>query len=202
MKLFYSQFSPFTRKVLITAQITGHFKDIETIDTMSSGTFKLSEDYYRSNPLLKIPALQITTDNAIIDSKIICEYLNVNSKQDSIYPKNQDQYFFQKKIEAIADGATDATVLRRYESLRPANLFSQDYDDKQKLKVDNSLNYLENQTYALNNLHLIGEISVMCMLSYLDLRFPNEDWRTTRPNLSKWYQECHTWEPFRSTRLG
>ncbi len=202
MKLFYSPFSPFTRKVLITAQITGHFKDIETIDTISSGTFKLSEDYHRSNPLLKIPALQISPDNSIIDSKIICEYLNANSKKDSIYPKNQDQYFLQKKIEAIADGATDATVLRRYESLRPTNLFSQDYDDKQKLKVDNSLNYLESQIDDLKNLHMIGEISIMCMLSYLDLRFPKENWRTTRPKLSKWYEECRTWEPFLSTRLG
>lgn len=169
---------------------------------MASGTFSLSEDYYRLNPLLKIPALQVNPDNTIIDSKVICEFLNMNSKKDSIYPKNQDQYFFQKKIEAIADGFTDSTVLRRYESLRPENLFSKDYDEKQKLKVDNSLNFLESITQELKSLHLIGAISVMCGLSYLDLRFPKEDWRATRPNLSKWYEECRTWGPFKTTNLG
>jgi len=202
LKLYYSQYSPFTRKVLITAQITGHAKDIETIDTMTSGTFKLSEDYHRANPLMEIPALQVTPDDTIIDSKIICEYLNLNTKKDTIYPTNQDQYFFQRKLEAIADGACDATVLRRYESLRPTNLFSQDYDDKQKLKVDNSLNYIESLIPKLTTPYMAGEISVMCMLSYLDLRFPREDWRTNRPNLTKWYEECQTWEPFKTTRLG
>jgi glutathione S-transferase len=202
MKLFYSKFSPFARKVLITAHITGHIKNIEIVDFMKSGSFKPSEDYHKSNPLLKIPALQITPDNTIIDSPIICEYLNSISHKDKIYPTDQAHYFFQRKIESIADGATDATVLRRYESLRPTNLFSIDYDKSQKLKIENSLNYLESITDQLTNLHYIGELSVMCLLSYLDMRFPHEDWRISRPKLSNWYDECQNWEPFRATVIG
>lgn len=169
---------------------------------MASGSFKPPEDYFRSNPLLKIPALQITPDNAIIDSPVICEYLNAFSLQDNIYPLEQNQYFHQRKIESIADGACDAVVLRRYESLRPPHLFSHDYDTTQKLKVENSLDYLETITHEFTTPSMIGEISVMCLLSYLDVRFPEEDWRTPRPKLTKWYEECQNWEPFQATELG
>jgi glutathione S-transferase len=202
LKLFYSKYSPFARKVLITAHLTGHVDHIEIIDFMKTGSFKPSEDYHRSNPLLKIPALQILPDNAIIDSPVICEYLNAFSLQDNIYPLDQNEYFFQRKLESIADGACDATVLRRYESLRPTNLFSQDYDNTQKLKVENSLDYLETIADDFKTPYMIGEISIMCMLSYLDLRFSKEDWRISRPKLTKWYEECQTWEPFQSTSLG
>lgn len=202
MKLFYSPFSPFARKVLLTAHITGHIKEIEIIDFMKSGSFKPDENYHQANPLLKIPALQVNTENTIIDSPVICEYLNRLSTQGHIYPTNFETYFFQKKIESIADGATDATVLRRYESLRPKELFSRDYDNTQKLKIENSLDYFETITEKFQNPYMIGEISVMCLLSYLDLRFPQENWRTNRPKLSQWLSEVQNWSAFKETRLG
>ena len=169
---------------------------------MKSGAFNPDKDFHRSNPLLKIPALQIAPDNSIIDSPVICEYLNAFSLQDNIYPIDQTQYFFQRKLESIADGATDATVLRRYESLRPPNLFSEDFDCKQKLKVEHSLDYLESISHQFTTPYMIGEISVMCLLSYLDLRFPKDDWRSTHPKLTDWYKDCQTWEPFQATTLG
>ena len=202
MKLYFSKFSPFARKVLLTAYITDQIKNIETIDFGQTGRFVPNDDYYKTNPLLKIPALEISKDEAIIDSPIICEYLNGHSKKDKIYPPNQKNYFFQRKLESIADGACDATVLRRQESIRPPELFSKDWDNTQKLKVDNSLNYLETLVPQFQKPYLIGEISIMCLLGYLDFRFAHEDWRTPRPQLAKWFKECDQWRPFQETKAN
>lgn len=200
MKLYFSAFSPFARKVLLTAYVTDQIKNIKTIDFGQTGRFVPSDDYYKKNPLLKIPALEINGQEAMIDSPIICEYLNTISKKDKIYPQNQSEYFFQRKIESIADGACDATVLRRQESIRPPELFSKDWDTAQKLKVDNSLNYLETLVPQFKKPYQIGEISVMCMLGYLDFRFSHEDWRTPRPKLTKWFKDCEEWAPFQQTK--
>ncbi len=199
MKLYFSKFSPFARKVLLTAYITDQIALIETIDLGKTGSFKPDANYYKINPLLKVPALELNTEETLIDSPVICEFLNSTSKKDKIYPPNSKEYFFQKKLESIADGAVDATVLRRLESLRPTNLFSSDFDQSQKLKADNSLDYLEILTSKFKQPYMIGELATMCLLGYLDLRFPNEDWRTPRPNLTKWFDECRTWPAFANT---
>lgn len=202
MKLYFSKFSPFARKVLLTAYITDQIKKIEIVDLGQSGAFKPGPEYFQTNPLLKVPALQINPQESLIDSPIICEYLNSLSPRDKIYPSNTKDYFFQRKIESIADGVADAVVLRRMESLRPANLFSADYDNSQKLKIENGLNYLESICDRLNQRYMIGEIAVMCLLGYLDLRFPQENWRSSRPHLTQWFLECQNWEPFKNTKIN
>jgi len=203
MRLYYSKASPFTRKVLITAAITGHREDIEIIDFGKTGTFAPSEDFHEKNPLIKIPALEIDNDETIIDSAIICEYLNDHSKTDSrVYPKHLElrDYYLAKKLEAIADGIADAAVLRRYEVMRPEQLRSQEYDQKQKAKIENGLIFFEkNMSLLKTDRLMIGEISLICCLDYLNLRFPEEKWLEKSFELKKWYNSMQSMDPIKKT---
>lgn len=200
MKLYYSHISPFTRKVLATALITGLYEKIEIIDLMGSGTFTPTDEFKKANPLAKIPAMVLPNGESVIDSPVICEYLDAKSIKGSIYPKDEEQYFLQKKFEAIADGCMDAAVLRRYESLRPAAQQSAEYDQKQKEKMTLSFQYFESQASKLGTKDFyIGEISVVAMIGYVDYRFASENWLSATPNLKKWYDQVRVLPLFTQT---
>lgn len=190
MKLYYANLSPYTRKVIATAKITGLFDQIEIIDLMSEGKFVATPELKKANPLAKIPALLLENGETVVDSPVICEYLNTKSTKGSIYPKDQDAYFFQRKLEALADGCTDATLLRRYESVRPPELQSTEWDLKQKEKMALSFKYFDSVAHLLQTEGFyIGEISIVAMIDYADVRFPQENWLSTAPNLKKWYDQ-------------
>lgn len=199
LKLYYSTSSPFARKVLITAILTGQRNQIELIDFGKTGIF--NPDYDMKNPLGKIPALEISPDNVMIDSPIICEYLNFKSTTQKIFAEiHTEAYFGQKKIEALADGLMDAAVLRRYEVLRPKELFSTDFDQKQAYKIGQSLHYFESNLFLLKPELSIAEISVLCALAYLDFRFPNENWRTNHAGLAQWFEKASLHPAFQATK--
>lgn len=80
------------------------------------GHFYSDTGTQKTNPLVKIPTLVLDSGESVIDSPVICEYLNSISLAGTIYPKDQNLYFLQKKFEALADGAMDAAVLRRKRS--------------------------------------------------------------------------------------
>lgn len=190
MKLYYSHISPFTRKVLATALICGLFDKIEIIDLMASGSFQPTDAFKKANPLAKIPTLVLDNGEAVVDSPVICEYLDAKSVSGSIYPQDENAYFLQKKFEAIADGCMDAAVLRRYESLRPVAQQSAEFDHKQKEKMQLSFKYFESVVSKLGtDKFYIGEISIISMIGYADYRFATENWLAETPNLKKWYDQ-------------
>ena len=71
LKLRHSTTSPFVRKVVVTAIETGQDSEIERVKTVTSDP-ALGAD----NPLQKIPALVLEDGTRLIDSKVICEYLD------------------------------------------------------------------------------------------------------------------------------
>jgi glutathione S-transferase len=93
---------------------------------------------------------------------------------------------------ALADGILDASLLRRYESLRPANERSPTWDDKQRGVVTRALDVLEKEVKDLGKPNAknttLGHIAIGCALGYLDFRFAAENWRTGRAKLAAWYE--------------
>jgi glutathione S-transferase len=54
-------------------------------------------------------------------------------------------------------------------------------------KVDGALDALEGDS-GLSDGFTLGHAATGCALGYLDLRFPEKDWRNGRPELSAWYE--------------
>lgn len=191
MKLYYSKASPYVRKVLLTAHLKNLIQNIEIIDFGQTGTFVPSADFKTKNPLSKVPALETSQGEVVINSPVICEYLDSLSDTPSIYPckTNLPFYFFHKKAEAIADGIMDAAVLRRMESQRPEAQKSAEFDQKQKEKMQQGLDWFEAHLHQLScEKFLIAEISLISCLGYLELRFKAENWLDLRPQLKKWHE--------------
>lgn len=184
MQLYINPASPFVRKVRVTAHELGLAGQIELV-TISLTPVSPHEALRSSNPIGKIPTL-ITDDGAsLYDSSVICEYLDALAGGSRLFPPSGAARWTALRRQALANGIMDAAVLTRYEeAVRPKALRWQAWVDGQFLKVRTALDVLEQE--SLGDVIDIGTISIACALSYLDLRFPHEGWRTRHPRLASW----------------
>ena len=179
MKLFHAPASPFARKVMACAIARGIEGQISLIPASGEGA-----DVVLANPLGKIPCLVTDDGIALFDSRVICEFLDSVGDVIPLFPEHGLR-MRALRFQALADGICDAAVLCRGEQQRPTEPARDTVIAVQRRKIVRALDLLEQDVPAK---HLdIGSIAVACALGYLDLRFPDEAWRDSRPNLSGWY---------------
>jgi glutathione S-transferase len=183
MLLRYAPPSPFVRKVRIAASLLGLDDKIELRET----DLNSDADLIRTqNPLGKIPALVLDSGRVLYDSRVILEYLDHISGGGRIIPREPHARFDALRLQALCDGALDASVLIVYESrYRPAEMRVQSWVDRQSEKVARALTALENAPPAIDAIPNVGEIALACLLGYGDLRFDGA-WRKDHPRLVAW----------------
>lgn len=185
MKLRYSPTSPYVRKVTVTALETGLDGRIERVPT---NVWDPATDIARDNPLGKVPALFTDDGLLLFDSPVICEYLDSLHDGPKVIPPAGPARWEALRREAQADGVLDACVARLLESRRPEDQCSPSWTQRQTAVMARALNAFDAEVGALDGPLTIGHITLGCALGYMDLRFPDEGWRSTRPALSAWYE--------------
>ena len=184
MKLLYSPFSPFARKVRIVAHETGLQDRIEVVPT---STEDAASGLPARNPLNKIPVLE-TEFGPLYDSPVICEYLDSLHGGPKLFPAAGPDRWRALRWQALADGLMDAALLIRYEiTLRPAEKQHEPWVERQKAKIRKALDRMEADVAELDGPLTIGAIGAACALGYLDLRFADWGWRETHPRLAAWH---------------
>src|SRR5262245_57489544 len=129
MKLRFSPASPYVRKCLVLAHEVGIAGRLEIVPTVTADP---ASGLAKDNPLGKIPALILDNGETLFDSPVICEYLDSLHDGAKLVPSSGTARWTALRRQALADGLLDAALLRRYESLRPANEQSPAWDAKQK----------------------------------------------------------------------
>jgi len=183
--LGYSPLSPFVRKVRVVALETGQHDGIELVSTVTADP---AAELWRDNPLIKIPALVLENGDTLYDSGVICEYLDSRHETRKLFPANGKARWTALRRHALADGIMEAALLRRYESLRPQNLQSADWDATQKSKVDHGVAADEQEAISFGDLIDIGTLSLAIALDYLNFRFALDNWAKDAPNLAVWHK--------------
>jgi len=188
MKIFYSITSPFVRKCLVSAHELGLRERLELV---AAAAHPINRDpaVVAVNPLGKIPAL-ITDEGAVlIDSCVICEYLNTLG-DGHLIPASGAARFSVLADQALADGILDAAVLTRYETaVRPESLRWDAWIRGQLDKVTCALAELERRAGELPGRVDVGTIAIGCALGYLDFRYASMSWRDRHPATAAWYAE-------------
>jgi glutathione S-transferase len=185
VKLFYSPYSPFARKVLVLAEERG--LAVERVATQVSPVER-NHALAAHNPAAKLPTLLLPDGTALFDSRVIAEYLDALPGGARFFPAPPARWA-ALTLQSLADEMLDACLLLRYETLvRPESARWPAWLTEQRAKVDGSLDALEARWLD----HLagpldIGVVAVGCALGYLDLRFPDHAWRERRPKLAGWY---------------
>ena len=97
----------------------------------------------------------------------------------------------------------DAVVLIFLENSRSRDLRSKAWIDRQKEKIYQGLQYLSDalsaEKYFIDAHFTIADIAVFCCLEYLDLRFPEFDWRNEHSNLDNFWQTHQSRQSFLET---
>ena len=187
MKLYYSQTSPYARKVRLAAD---HLGLTGRITLVPATTTPVAEDAGLTEvaPLGKIPALVLESGEVLFDSRVILDYLNHIGGGGLTPPADDPGHWRALRIQATADGLLDAALLIRYErALRPGALLWQDWIDGQGRKVERALAGLEAEAAEIASGAALGQITTACALGYLDFRFPENGWRDRFPGLGAFY---------------
>lgn len=188
MKLHYHATSPYVRKVMAVAIETGLEDRLEPVAATMTPV-KPDADLARDNPLGKVPCLVTDDGAALYDSRVICEYLDSLHDGPKVFPPSGAARWAVLRRQAEGDGIMDAAVLTRYETfLRPEERRWPEWIEGQKQKFRRALDALEDEVDAFGEAIDIGTITIGCALGYLDFRYGNEDWRSTRPRLAAWFE--------------
>lgn len=194
MKLWFARTSPFARKVRIAAHELG-FAEAIRLEEVNPWT---DANLRSKNPLCKVPTLELSDGTTLFESYVICDYLDSLRPERHLIPSRNLDRCQALLLQGLADGAMTAAgrlfaderrcsdersemMMRRFEEVREAAL---DWLDQQHLQATPR----------------IGEISAAAYLGYLDFRWPERDWRSTRCRLATWFAEFGERPSMQNTR--
>ena len=175
--------SPFGRKARIALSVLGLDGKVKV---EPASTQNPADPIAKQNPLGKVPVLILDDGTALFDSPVILEYLDMLAGGGKILPKETKARFDALRLEALADGILDAAILMVYEGrYRPPEMAVQKWLDHQSGKAKRGLAALENAPPGLDSPPTVGQITLACVLGYLDFRVKG-DWRKDHPRLVAW----------------
>ena len=195
MKLYSNPASPFARKARVIVHELS--LPVEIVDINA----REGEAYRRINPLKLIPALVLDDGSVLIDSPVICEYLNFTGG-GKFFPgmsiwRNQTGRWKALGMQALADGVMDASVAWRYELVEPEERRNPGNIARCEATVRAGLDAFERMSFT--ETPTIGEIAVGCALGYIDFRHGGLDWRKTHPRLAAWYEVFSQYPSMKAT---
>ena len=200
MKLLISPASPYVRKVRVLIREAGREGEVEE---QAVATTALATDpaIPGHNPLGRIPVLIRDDGSALVDSRVICRFLDAQWGT-GLYP--EARLWDVLMLEALAEGLLDSALLMAYEvRLRPEEKQWPDWLEAQWAKVVRTLDVLERDwARRLAGPLDMGQVALACALGYLDFRHGACDWREGRPRLAAWEAGMDQRPSLATTRPG
>lgn len=193
MKLVCHPISPYARKVMILARLSGI--ELEEFYPEKDG----ANGYVAGdNPLGKIPALEWQPGQFLFDSPVICEYLD-GLRESALLPENGHMRYIQLWQHALGDGLSDAVYNYRMETVRPSELHWDEMIERHNQSIRNAVATLEKISPWLGEDWTFGNISIVCALDYASFRAPHFDWKTAAPKLTEWHKTRADTQVWRDT---
>lgn len=182
MKLLISPLSPFVRKVRVLIREAGREGEVEEVAVQTT-PLATDPSILAHNPTGRIPALVRPDGPALVDSRVICRFLDARWSL-GLYP--EARLWEVLTLEALADGMADASVSMAYEvRLRPEGMRFEPWIKAQWGKVARGLDALEGRwTSHLAGPLDMGQVAVAAILGHVDLRHGGRGWREGRPQLA------------------
>jgi glutathione S-transferase len=198
MKLVTSLTSPFGRKVRVVL-----LEKKIPFQLQVENPWLPDSPIAEFNPLGKVPVLVLEDGVSVFDSRVIVEYLDHVSPVAHLIPTELKSRMMVRGVEALADGVTDAAVALFLERKRAPEQQSGDWMLLQEKALFRGLEALSEalgeKPWYLGNSMTLADVACGCTLGYLELRFPEIDWRTAHPNLARHAEKLATRASFKET---
>jgi len=198
MKLRWAPGSPFVRKVTVTAIEAGLD---DRIERMMTDYHKPDSDIIDQNPLGKVPAMILDDGDILIDSSVICAYLDSLHDRHKMIPVNPEFRFKVLSLEALADGMTESAINVQRERGRPAEGQSDAIRDKQWGKFERAMDWINANPRALEGPLNIGHIAIATGIGWVEFRMGDilGDWKSRWTMLGAWYDQVSKRPSFQAT---
>jgi glutathione S-transferase len=184
MKCYMTGNSPYARKIRVAAIESGLGDEVEWVTLTREERAELVP---AMNPLGKVPVAVLESGQVLLDSPVICAYVDSLNKGPKLIPESGDERWAVLTLEALGDGLGEAVIGVSQEAQKPDDKRIQGVVDRQAGKANSGLAALDKQAGDFNEPPLMGEISVACALGYMEYRDVVPGWRETYPALSGWY---------------
>lgn len=181
MKLYITDPSPFARKCRIVLRERG----------LADGCEEIRVDPYASDaalvaahPLAQVPAL--VTDEGVVftDSPLICAWLDARGVDGPrLLAETGEAHWATRRLETLADGGLEMGVKWVLEKRRPEAERSATWIARWRDGLGRTLDALEAWEMDAGQPDL-GVIATGVLVSWLDFRHPEFDWRAGRPRLT------------------
>jgi glutathione S-transferase len=182
MNLFYSPTSPYARKCRVVAIEKGLAPQLRIIPASPMSN---PPELHAANPLGKVPALVLPDGRCIVDSRVICEYLDTQTADPHLIPTDAAARIDCRTREALADGIADAAFQRTMERLRPEPQRSTDWNTRWTSAIRRAVAHFDANIPDRPQPDL-GDIALACALAYVDFRHADLAWDADAPALRAW----------------
>jgi glutathione S-transferase len=196
VKLYVSPTSPYARKCRALIIEKSLERKIEVIECDPRSD---PEELLAINPLGKVPALDRDGAPALMDSPLICEFIDRMDEENWI-PRRGESRILVMRQQALADGLIDLTIGRRIEMQRDADKQWDFWSERWERGVRRTLDALNQDRSQYERSVDLGALSVAIALHYLDLRFAELNWRETYPELAAFAARWDQRASFEQTR--
>jgi glutathione S-transferase len=196
MKLLCTKRSPYARKIRVLA-----IEKQIPLELIEEDLVNKSGRLTQANPLGKVPALIFDNGQTLIDSPVICEYIDGLKDQPRFIPKDKEERFKVLHLAAIADGIMDAAVAAYMEKLRHPDNFHEAFIKVQEDAIGRGFKFLEQNLTELEKFTL-APIAVASAIGYLNFRLPQLDPKHQYPKLAKWFEEFSQRPSMMETKPG
>jgi glutathione S-transferase len=186
MKCYMTGNSPYARKIRVAAIESGLGDEVEWVTLTREERAELVP---AMNPLGKVPVAVLDSGQVLLDSPVICAYVDSLNEGPKLIPVYGEDRWKVLTLEALGDGLGEAVIAVSQESQKPDDKRTDAVVDRQAGKAANAMAVLDKQAGDFNDPPLMGEISVACALGYMEYRDVIPGWRETYPALSSWYVE-------------
>ena len=142
MQLVFTPNPDYIHKVLVTAYEAGVH---ERLAVAVSRPFDADTSIWNHNPLGKVPCLILDDGQPLFGGLLICEYLDSLSVSGlSVFPSGANRWSARRQA-MLGEGMFDATTLLRVEGWRPPPQWHRDYMLRERRKVINALDRLQQE---------------------------------------------------------
>jgi glutathione S-transferase len=202
MKLYGDLISPFVRMSMVTAIEAGLSGRVQLLQANAKPQ-EVNAALEKLSPIGKIPILETDHGHPLYDSRVIMEYFCHVGGNKTMLPDDGVKRFRLLTLLALAQGMGDASVALRYElAARPKDAQWPEWITRTQARINACLDDLENSWRDTLQDVTLGSIATAVVLSYLDFRHANLNWRKDRMNLTQFHEKFSKRDSMVNTALS
>ena len=186
MKLYFSQNSPYARRPRLVLHEANLRDQVEEVDLTPRAENEAV--LFANGPGGKVPALMTDTGAFIVETLLICRYLD-DLSGNKLTSTNLDEREKALQLEGLGSVLMDTLYFRTHEARREEGKQVEPIKTKDKKITFAAYDALNDAASEFGDTINLGTLTTAAALGYADWRHPGDNWRNGRSALGNWFEK-------------